>query len=456
MGRLICISNRIPLGPNPSGGLVVALADVLERTGGIWIGSAAETVENPADTFTEVEGGKFRRLSFDLSPEDKDNYYAGYANSVLWPLFHDRTDLMEIRGEYYDAYRSVNRRLAKMLHGILRPDDRLWVHDFHLMPLAHELRLLGAKNAIGFFLHTPFPTHLAMQAMPYGAEMCKWLMRYDLVGLQVERDVVHARVGLTLLGGAEEGEGDTLRLGKETTRVVAFPIGIDAADFAKLAAEQFEMLPQGIVKPTRQMMIGVDRLDYSKGLPQRFRAFGTFLERHEDWHRHVSLLQISPPTREGVKAYDDIRDELEHLAGRINGRFADITWAPIRYIHRPIPRETLAGLYRAAHVGLVTPLMDGMNLVAKEFIAAQNPEDPGVLILSRFAGAAEQMTEALMVNPHDDEQIAATMLTAMSMPRSERSRRYEALMEGLLREDVHWWSERFLVALDEAALASAA
>ena len=456
MGRLICISNRIPLGPNPSGGLVVALADVLERTGGIWIGSAAETVENPADTFTEVEGGKFRRLSFDLSPEDKDNYYAGYANSVLWPLFHDRTDLMEIRSEYYDAYRSVNRRLAKMLLGILRPDDRLWVHDFHLMPLAHELRLLGAKNAIGFFLHTPFPTHLAMQAMPYGAEMCKWLMRYDLVGLQVERDVVHARVGLTLLGGAEEAEGDMLRLGKETTRVRAFPIGIDAADFAKLAAEQFEMLPQGIVKPTRQMMIGVDRLDYSKGLPQRFRAFGTFLERHEDWHRHVSLLQISPPTREGVKAYDDIRDELEHLAGRINGRFADITWAPIRYIHRPIPRETLAGLYRAAHVALVTPLMDGMNLVAKEFIAAQNPDDPGVLILSRFAGAAEQMTEALMVNPHDDEQIAATMLTALSMPRSERSRRYQALMEGLLREDVHWWSERFLAALDEAALASAA
>ncbi|MDP3339370.1 trehalose-6-phosphate synthase [Frigidibacter sp.] len=455
MGRLICISNRIPLGPNPSGGLVVALADVLERTGGIWIGSAAETVENPADTFTEIEGGKFRRLSFDLSPEDKDNYYAGYANSVLWPLFHDRTDLMEIRSEYYDAYRSVNRRLAKMLIGILRPDDRLWVHDFHLMPLAHELRLLGAKNAIGFFLHTPFPTHLAMQAMPYGAEMCKWLMRYDLVGLQVERDVVHARVGLTLLGGAEEGEGDTLRLGKETTRVVAFPIGIDAADFAKLAAEQFEMLPQGIVKPTRQMMIGVDRLDYSKGLPQRFRAFGTFLERHEDWHRHVSLLQISPPTREGVKAYDDIRDELEHLAGRINGRFADITWAPIRYIHRPIPRETLAGLYRAAHVALVTPLMDGMNLVAKEFIAAQNPNDPGVLILSRFAGAAEQMTDALMVNPHDDEQIAATMLTALTMPRSERSRRYEALMEGLLRQDVHWWSESFLAALDEAALASA-
>lgn len=456
MGRLICISNRIPLGPNPSGGLVVALADVLARTGGIWIGSAADTVEDPSETFTEVEGGRFRRLSFDLSHDEKDNYYAGYANSVLWPLFHDRTDLMEIKGEYYDAYRSVNRRLARMIKSILRPDDRLWVHDFHLMPLAHELRLLGAQNAIGFFLHTPFPTHLAMQAMPYGAEMCKWLMRYDLVGLQVDRDVVHARAGMTLLGGAEEGEGDILRLGKETTRVTAFPIGIDAADFAALAAEQFDLLPQGIVKPTRQMMIGVDRLDYSKGLPQRFRAFGTFLERHEDWHRHVSLLQISPPTREGVKAYDDIRDELEHLAGRINGRFADITWAPIRYIHRPIPRETLAGLYRAAHVALVTPLMDGMNLVAKEFIAAQNPNDPGVLVLSRFAGAAEQMTDALMVNPHDDEQIAATMLTALSMPRSERSRRYESLMEGLLKQDVHWWSESFLTALDQAALASAA
>lgn len=455
MGRLICISNRIPLGPNPSGGLVVALQDVLERTGGIWIGSAAETVEEPAETLTEVEGGPFRRLSFDLSADEKENYYAGHSNSMLWPLFHDRADLIEIRSEYYDAYRTVNRRVARLVAAILKPDDRIWVHDFHLLPLAHELRALGAKNPVGFFLHTPFPTPLGLQAMPYGAELCHWLMEYDLVGLQAERDVVHAVGGLQLLGGAEVLDDGRMRMGALSTRIAAFPIGIDTDDFARLAATQFDLLPQGIVKPTRQMMIGVDRLDYSKGLPQRFRAFGTFLERNEEWHRHVSLLQISPPTREGVKAYDAIRDELESLSGRVNGRFADITWQPIRYIHRPIPRETLAGLYRASHVGLVTPLMDGMNLVAKEFVAAQNPDDPGVLILSRFAGAAEQMEAALLVNPHDEQSVADTILTALTMPRHERQERWELLMAGVQAQDVHWWSEAFLSALDGALNAGA-
>lgn len=453
-GRLICVSNRIPLGDTPSGGLVVALADVLARTGGVWVGSSDETVDEPGDKLTPIPGGPFARLSFDLTQDEKDNFYAGYANQVLWPLFHDRTDLMEIRSEFYEAYRAVNRRIAAMLAPLLRPDDRIWVHDYHHLPLAHELRLLGVTQPIGFFLHTPFPTHLAMQAMPYGVATCKWLMRYDLVGLQAERDVVHARVGLTLLGGAEERPDGLLQLDDEVTRVAAFPIGIDAAEFTDLAAREFHKLPEGIVKPGRQLMIGVDRLDYSKGLPPRFRSFGIFLERHEDWHRHVSLLQISPPTREGVKAYGDIRYELEHLEGQINGRFADLTWAPIRYIHRPIPRETLAGLYRAAHVALVTPLMDGMNLVAKEFIAAQNPANPGVLVLSRFAGAAEQMTDALLVNPHDEEQIAAAMMTALTMPLAERRRRYEVLMEGLVQQDVHWWSQSFLSALDAAALES--
>lgn len=450
MGRLICLSNRIPTGANPSGGLVVALADVLERTGGIWIGSSGETAEVPDETLRPIEGGPFRRLCFDLTTEESENYYAGYSNSVLWPLFHDRVDLMEHRGEYYDSYRTVNRRIARMLAPILEPDDRVWIHDFHLIPLAHELRNLGVANRIGFFLHTPFPTPLGLLALPQAQEMCRWFMQYDVVGLQAERDVTNFVAGMVQGGEITSLDTGLLVSGARETRVAAFPIGIDAREFQALAEAEFPKLPQGIVKAGRQIMIGVDRLDYSKGLPQRFRAFGLFLERHEDWHRHVSLLQISPPTREGVKAYDDIRDELEHLAGKINGAYADITWAPIRYIHRPIPRETLAGLYRAAHVGLVTPLMDGMNLVAKEFVAAQNPEDPGVLILSRFAGAAERMPEALLVNPHDEEQVAATILTALCMPMMDRRRRHAALMERLEVEDVHWWSSAFLEALEAA------
>ena len=447
MGRLICLSNRIPLGPNPSGGLVIALGDALTEQGGIWIGTSGELVEKPDNTLREVEGGAFRRMCFDLSPDEQANYYDGYANSVLWPLFHGRTDLLDIRGEYLSSYKEVNRRLAKMLMTLIEPDDRIWVHDFHLLPLAYDLRQLGATNRIGFFLHTPFPTALALQALPNGAEVCQWLAHYELVGLQAERDVRNCVDAMVQVGGATELAGGFVHLAPRQSRIAAFPIAIDATDFADLAEAEFRKLPPGIVKSDRSLMIGVDRLDYTKGVPQRFRAFGEFLQRHEDWHRHVSLLQISPPTREGVAAYDDIRDETEHLSGHINGTFADITWVPVRFINRPVPREILAGLYRASHIGLVTPLMDGMNLVAKEFVAAQNPDDPGVLILSQFAGAAEQMGDALIVNPHDHEQMATAMMTALAMPRSERKRRHAALMEVLTRQDVHWWSRGFLTAL---------
>ena len=447
MARLICLSNRIPLGPNPSGGLVVALEDALTETGGLWIGSSGKPVEDPVEELRPVEGGPFARMIFDLSPQENEEYYAGCANSVLWPLFHGRTDLMDIRSEFLAAYKSVNRRIARMLVAILRPDDRIWVHDFHLIPLAHELRNLGVTNRIGFFLHTPFPTPLAMQALPNGEEICFWLAAYDLVGLQAERDTRNALAAMVELGGATELAGGVARMGLRQVRIATFPIAIDATEFQSLAEAEFDKLPPGIVKADRRLMIGVDRLDYSKGVPQRFRAFGEFLDRHEDWHRHVSLLQISPPTREGVQAYDDIRAELEHLAGSINGTHADITWNPIRYIHRAVPREMLAGLYRAADVALVTPLMDGMNLVAKEFVAAQNPEDPGVLILSQFAGAAEQMPEALIINPHDIEQMATSMLTALAMSQRERIERHSALMAGLVAHDVHWWSKGFLTAL---------
>jgi trehalose 6-phosphate synthase len=447
MGRLICLSNRIPMGPNPSGGLVIAVGDALTSRDGLWIGTSGEINDTPEDQFRPVEGGAFQRLCFDLTPEEQANYYDGYANSVLWPLFHGRTDLMDIRAEFLSTYKAVNRRLARMLADVITPEDRIWVHDFHLLPLAYDLRQMGIQNRIGFFLHTPFPTPLAMQALPNGSEICQWLAHHDLIGLQAERDARNCIAAMVEIGGASELAGGFIHLAPRQSRIAAFPIAIDAGEFSDLAAREFDKLPSGIVKPERRLMIGVDRLDYTKGVPQRFRAFGEFLARHEEWHRHVSLLQISPPTREGVEAYDDIREETEHLSGQINGRYADISWAPIRFINRPIPRETLAGLYRAADVGLVTPLMDGMNLVAKEFIAAQNPEDPGVLMLSQFAGAAEQMPEALIVNPHDHEQMATTMLTALAMPRGERRERYSALMTTLRKKDVHWWSRGYLTAL---------
>lgn len=447
MGRLICLSNRIPMGPNPTGGLVVALGDVLTERGGIWIGTSDALVETPEPVLRPIEGGPFRRLVFDLSPEEQANYYHGFSNSVLWPLLHGRTDLLDIHGEFLSTYTNVNKRLARMLMPMLEPEDRIWVHDFHMLPLAYELRALGATQRIGFFLHTPFPTPLALQALPNGAEVSQWLAHYDLVGLQAVRDVRNCIAAMVEVGGATELAGGFVHLAPRQTRIAAFPIAIDAAEFTRLAEAEIEKLPAGIRKPERRLIIGVDRLDYTKGVPQRLRAFGEFLSRHEDWHRHVSMIQISPPTREGVAAYDDIRAETEHLSGQINGAFADITWAPIRFINRQIARETLAGLYRAAHVALVTPLMDGMNLVAKEYVAAQDPADPGVLILSQFAGAAEQLEEALIVNPHDTEEMATAIMTALTLPLAERQRRHAALCQVLGRHDVHWWSRGFLTAL---------
>ena len=470
MGRLVCVSNRIPLGADPSGGLVVALGDVLAGSDGVWIGAAGGPVETPARSLTPIEGGPFRRLSFDLTEAELAGYYAGYANAVLWPILHGRADLMAISGEALSVYKAVNRRIARMLMPELRPDDLVWVHDFHLFPLAHELRVLGARNRIGFFLHTPFPAPFDMAALPNGLELCHWLMRYDLVGLQGTRDVRKFRASLRALAEADTGpepgatsgldedaaeDDGVIRLAGNVARVAAFPIAIDTAEFAALAEAEHGRLPPGIVKPDRALMIGVDRLDYSKGIPQRFRSFDTFLDRHPDMHRHVSLLQIAPPTREGVEAYDAIRAETEALAGRINGAHADLGWAPIRYIHRHVARETLAGLFRAARVGLVTPLMDGMNLVAKEYVAAQDPADPGVLVLSQFAGAAEQMEDALIVNPHDIEQVAGAMLTALTMAPGERRKRHEQLLEGLEARDVHWWAQAFLDALRDRPAAAA-
>ncbi len=447
MARIVAVSNRIPLGANPSGGLVVALADVLAETGGLWVGWSGETVDKPADELRELEGGRFRRLVFDLTEAEQAGYYADHSNTVLWPVLHGRTDLMEITARGLGVYKAVNRRIARMLHKVLEPDDLVWVHDFHLLPLAYELRNLAAPNRIGFFLHTPFPAPYEMSALPNGPETCDWLMRYDLIGLQSHRDVRRFRASLTAEAEAAPLGEDGMQLGDQAVHVADFPIAIDTVEFQALAEAEFDKLPSGIVKPGRALIIGVDRLDYSKGIPQRFRAFGSFLASHADWHRHVSMLQISPPTREGVDAYDTIRDETEALAGRINGAHADLGWAPLRYIHRQVPREVLAGLYRASHVGLVTPLMDGMNLVAKEFVAAQDPSEPGVLILSHFAGAAEQMADAILVNPHNTEEVSGAILTALTLPRDERRRRYERLMEGLLRQDVHWWSRSFLAAL---------
>lgn len=448
MSRLVVVSNRLPLGDNPSGGLVVALQDALRASGGLWVGFAGEPAEAPGDDLQYHPGAHFQRASFGLTPGDHDAYYLGYSNSVLWPLCHGRADLMQIQPGHVEGYRRVNARIADLLVPHLRPDDRIWVQDYHLFALAAELRARGVAGPIGHFLHIPFPGPADCAALPNPSELFDWLSHFDLLGFQARRDLSHFTESARQLADLRPQAGDCLRLRLRgrVLRAGVFPIGIDTAAFiheARAAPDEDRMRSL----TGADMMIGVDRLDYSKGIPQRFRAFQALLEDNPDLHERIAFLQIAPPTREAVDAYRDIREETEHLAGRINGQFATVNWTPIRFIHRPIPRNVLAGLYRQARIGLVTPLADGMNLVAKEYVAAQEVSDPGVLILSRFAGAAETMEDALIINPHDPSELAGAMARAMRMTANERRRRHSALLRDVVEHDVGWWSATYLDAL---------
>ena len=439
-GRLVVVSNRIPTEAVPSGGLVVALHDALSEQGGLWIGAHPETGD-PDAPFEEIGGAPYRRLAFRLSEADYENYYLGFANSVLWPLSHHRVDLVEINAAYTAAYLAVNRRLARRMAAILKPDDLVWIHDYHFLPLAAELRALGVGNRIGFFLHIPVPNITDLEVLPHPPDYAAWLAQYDLVGLQTRTDVARCLEIYRADPRAEFLPSCAVKFEDRVTRVQSFPIGIDVAAFR---ADALSAGSKGDGMEARaNYVIGVDRLDYSKGLPNRFRAFERYLQDHGCGDR-LSLVQIAPPTREAVDAYRRITADLEYIAGQVNGLYGAFDWSPIRFIHRPVPRDEIARLLRGAKACLVPSLADGMNLVAKEFVAAQDPDDPGVLILSRFAGAAEDMTDALLVNPYDHDAVAQAIHRAFHMSRDERLRRHAALTEVVERTDVRAWSRSFI------------
>jgi trehalose 6-phosphate synthase len=445
-GRLIVVSNRIPTEEVPSGGLVVALHEALSETGGLWIGAHPDLVDDPTDGLVDLTGGGYTRKAFRLTAEERRTYYLGYANSVLWPLCHRRSDLIDFERAFAEGYLAVNRRVARAVATLAGPDDLIWIHDYHFLPLASMLRAQGVTARIGLFLHIPFPVLADLDALPERLDFPGWISAFDIVGLQTEADVARCRELFRAEEGGELLPDGGMRHGGRSFAARAFPIGIDTEAFAKAAAVGGgEYLVN--LGPREDLVIGVDRLDYSKGLPNRFRAFGQFLDGQEKGDRRASLLQIAPPSREEVGAYQDIRDELERLSGSINGRHAELDWTPIRYIHRGLPRDQLAVLYRVARVGLVTPLADGMNLVAKEYVAAQDPENPGVLVLSRMAGAAEELSEALLVNPYDVEEMAHAIDAALGMSRSERQRRHRVLLEVIRRNDVSHWRRACLDAL---------
>ena len=458
MSRLVVVSNRLADPRKPAaGGLAVALGETLARTGGLWFGSSGATAEDIAPGEGRLQtrqAGKVTLATVDLCAEDHAAYYLGYSNSVLWPVFHYRLDLADFNPAYLAGYRRVNQMFARKLLPLLREDDVIWVHDYHLIPLAAELRALGCRQRIGFFLHIPVPPPLIMAALPQH----EWLMRsffaYDLVGLQSEADVVHFTRCMVTEAGAEELGAQRLRAYNATVRVAAFPIGIDVEEFQALAAAPDAVNTCEAMRAEysrRQLLLGIDRLDYSKGIPQRVRAFRQLLERYPENRSSATLVMIASPSRDDVNAYSDLRQELEGLCGAINGDYGTLEWMPLRYIHRTVARRRVPGMCRAARVGLVTPLRDGMNLVAKEYVVAQDEADPGVLVLSRFAGAAEQLKEALLVNPYDTQGMADAIQAALRMPLAERQWRHQRLLERVKREDVHWWRRSFLQALEEDA-----
>lgn len=455
MSRLIVISNRVTAGGGAQGGLAVALSAALREHGGIWFGwSGEETAQFTGHINMERIDG-VTTATVDLEEQDIEEYYNGYANRTLWPLFHYRIDLAEYERSFAGGYQRANERFADTVVPLIEPDDLVWVQDYHMFPLGKELRARGIANRIGFFLHIPWPPRRLLATLPEARQLVEGLLAYDLIGFHT-REWMDSFCDYACheLGAEVEADG-WLRVGARRVRLIACPVGIDASDFARLADSEaarrtYHRLHESAVG--RALIIGVDRLDYSKGLEERFLGYERYLTEHPEERKEVVLLQIAPPSRERVGSYRRIRSTLEGLAGRINGAHAALDWVPIRYVNQGYPRDMLAGAYRASKVGLVTPLRDGMNLVAKEYVASQDPDDPGVLILSRFAGAAEQMTEALLVNPHSAEEIADALGQALAMPRAERVRRWRSLMDGVEAEDVTWWLARFTQALGDPHL----
>ncbi|WP_250451933.1 alpha,alpha-trehalose-phosphate synthase (UDP-forming) [Caballeronia sp. ATUFL_M2_KS44] len=454
MSRLIIVSNRVaPIseGGPAAGGLAVGVYDALKETGGVWFGWSGDVLAAPPEAISLEEQGPVTFATIGLARRDYDQYYRGFSNATLWPAFHYRPDLIEFDRNEYDGYCRVNRWLAAQLAPLLRPDDVIWVHDYHLIPFAQALRELGVENRIGFFLHIPFPASQILLSVPRHRELVEALCAFDLLGFQTEPDLrafcdyVETEAGGALTRHAQKPV--EVRAFGKTLKAAAYPIGVYPDEVRALAKDGESGRDVQTVKATlheRKLVMSVDRLDYSKGLVERFRAFERLMEHDPQQRNNVSFLQIAPPTRSDVDAYRDIRLQLEAESGRINGRYAELDWTPIRYIHRQYERPVLAALFREAHVGFVTPLRDGMNLVAKEYVSAQDPDDPGVLVLSQFAGAARELTAALIVNPLDIDGMAEALATALAMPLDERRARHREMYALLRDNNVSVWRDNFL------------
>ncbi|WP_395664853.1 trehalose-6-phosphate synthase [Methylocella sp.] len=456
VGRLIVASNRVPVPSNSgapaAGGLAVALQAALRVRGGVWFGWSGKTAaEAESRDLAKKTVGPITFAVADLTRRDVEEYYHGFANRVLWPICHYRLDLAHMSERCAEGYFRVNEFFARRLARLVAPDDVIWIHDYHMIPLAEALRRQGVKNRIGYFHHIPWPAPATAQALPHYERLLRAFSAYDVVGFQTQPDADNFRDCLIEAAGAKPRAGGRVEAYGRSFEVEAFPISIDPESFAleaRLAERNSLVKRLRASLEGRDMIIGVDRLDYSKGIKHRIEAFGAYLEASPEAAKaRVTMLQITPKSRSEVPEYARIQREVAEEVGQLNGKFGDVDWTPLRYINKPLSQSALAGLYRLAKVGLVTPLRDGMNLVAKEFVAAQPPEDPGVLVLSQFAGAAQELEAALLVNPYDIGATAAAIARAVAMPLGERQERWGDLMRVLRDNSIDHWTRRCLQAI---------
>lgn len=457
MNRLVVVSNRVPApaaAGAQAGGLAVALDALMERRGGMWFGWSGKVRPDATNQLQVTQTDQVQYVTVDLTPDEHDRYYNDFSNATLWPLLHSMPELMNFDRRSAAVYRQVNERLVEALAPLLRPTDLIWVHDYHLLPMPALLRGRGVRAPIGFFLHIPFPSPDMLASMPESAGLVRDLLASDLLGFQTSNDVDNFTDAAVRLAGAAKLAGGWLSFDGRRIRLGVFPVEIDPREFAATAEIAWRSPPTERLRRSlgsQQLILGVDRLDPTKGLIQRLAGYRRLLETRPDWRRRVMFLQIAAESRTEVAAYRDLRQAVEREAGAISSCWAEVDWSPIRLVARASARNTMAGFMREARVGLVTPVRDGMNLVAKEYVAAQDPQDPGVLVLSRFAGASRQLTDAVIVNPHDPDEMADALDQALSMPLGERQERWQGCWAAIGNTSALGWGRAFVAALLRAA-----
>jgi trehalose 6-phosphate synthase/phosphatase len=459
MARLLIVSNRLPITVRQSngaasverstGGLATGMSGPHEQLGGLWIGWPGPLDGLTAEAQADVERrlAELRLAAVPLGPDEIARYYEGYSNAVLWPLFHYSVARLPQEVRDFETYRAVNERFAAAVVERHRPGDLVWIHDYQLMLVPELVRERIPDARIGFFLHIPFPSSEIFRLLPQREEILEGLLGADLVGFHTAAFVRHfSSSALRLLSARTDV--DRIEWRGRSVRLGVFPMGIDAARFSEVArSPEVVASAEGHRAGGAQLLLGIDRLDYTKGITRRLAAFETLLHRHPELREKVRLVQVAVPSRENVEAYRELRDEVEAMVGRLQGEFATASWSPVHYLYRSIPEAELIALYRAADAVLVTPLRDGMNLVAKEFVAAR-PDGDGVLVLSEFAGAAAELSEALLVNPYDVERTSRTLHRALTMPADERRTRMAILRHRVMTYDVHRWARSFVACLE--------